>query len=959
VSGQVDQHASASGDSVIVQFVGDENRVAVTIGGRVFAHRQLHKDKEEPANLNELLRADIRATSLVGRQDELGMLAAWLAAPPRVAVKCLIGGAGAGKTRLAIEACEAAEAAGWFATFAPSSELQAFHAVQNLVSWEHEQPMLVVVDYAATSATVLKSWFDELARTRRRPGAKLRVLLLERHADSDNGWWAELRRRDSNDHATAADLTGGEVPHALAPLDAERDRRVLLAEAMRKAAPLFDPPHAPVAPPAPGADAGFDRRLAGPDVADPLFLVMAGIRAVECGAPTALAMNKLDLARDLAAIERARLRKFALARGFADRGRLFEHLIACVTLQNGCDPEELVSLVREEQRAMEMAAPFDDESIAHALCDFLTVQGKVETVRPDLIGESFCLPIIHGDQLRNDEKRVAIVLRCWRRDSAGTIETLIRCARDLADGNAAHASVRYLRAVMEATSDLAELRAVAAGLPFQTLALRELAADVEGRIAETVRANADDQASLADALNNLAYRLIELGRLKDALATAEEATALYRQLAAMRPDTFTPYLAGSLNTLTNPLSNLRRFEEALAAAEEATTLYRKLAAERPDAFTVDLAGSLCNLGSCLSNLGRREDALAAGEEAVTLYRQLASSRPDAFAPHLAMSINNLANRLTSLGRHEDAFAAAEEATTLYRTLAAALPDAFTHDLAMALNNLAYRLSSLGRHKDALAAADEAATRYRTLATIRPDVFIPDLAGSLNNLAIRLSEVGRHQDALAAAKEAATLHRQLATAQPDAFTPDLTTSLSILANRLSNLGRHEEALAAAVEGLAFDRQLAAARPDTFTPGLAMSLNNLASYLSNLGRHEEALAAAEEAVALRGKLAAARPDAFTLDLATSLAVLGNALEANDRMADAVARSHEAVARLAPYCITAPHAFFGPMTAFLPGYLRRAKAAGIAADAPLVASVWRAFVHAGLVNVGDGRLHQDSST
>ncbi len=89
------------------------------------------------------------------------------------------------------------------------------------------------------------------------------------------------------------------------------------------------------------------------------------------------------------------------------------------------------------------------------------------------------------------------------------------------------------------------------------------------------------------------------------------------------------------------MSELGRREDALAAAEEATGIYRRLAAERPDAFLPDLAMSLNNLGGCLSELGRREDALAAAEEATGIYRRLAAERPDAFLPDLAGSLNNL------------------------------------------------------------------------------------------------------------------------------------------------------------------------------------------------------------------------------------------------------------------------------------------------------------------------------
>ena len=49
------------------------------------------------------------------------------------------------------------------------------------------------MDYAAASATSLRKWLEVLAR--RRPGDKpLRLLLLERHADREAGWWSDLTR---------------------------------------------------------------------------------------------------------------------------------------------------------------------------------------------------------------------------------------------------------------------------------------------------------------------------------------------------------------------------------------------------------------------------------------------------------------------------------------------------------------------------------------------------------------------------------------------------------------------------------------------------------------------------------------------------------------------------------------------------------------------------------------------
>ena len=59
--------------------------------------------------------------------------------------------------------------------------------------------------------------------------------------------------------------------------------------------------------------------------------------------------------------------------------------------------------------------------------------------------------------------------------------------------------------------------------------------------------------------------------------------------SAERPDAFLRDLAMSLNNLANRLRGLNRREEALAAAQEATDIYRRLAADRPDAFVHVLA----------------------------------------------------------------------------------------------------------------------------------------------------------------------------------------------------------------------------------------------------------------------------------------------------------------------------------------------------------------------------------
>jgi tetratricopeptide (TPR) repeat protein len=594
--------------------------------------------------------------------------------------------------------------------------------------------------------------------------------------------------------------------------------------------------------PPPGEDPDFDRRLGDAALdTEPLFLVMAGIVGVTTGVPQALALSRTDLAERIGDSELHRLGRLSAGWGIDTGGdtTMLSHLVACITLQGGCDREAAVTLIRQEREAMDWPPGRPPDWIAARLAEALhRPGGGVDAVRPDIIGEAFLLCQLAADGRAMDEQ-AAIVARAWRRDAAAVVGSVIRTVQDHAGDRADHPALGWLDHLVAGADSLGVLMLIADSMPQRTLALRERASAAQGAIVRALVEFAADQPDLAAekarALGNLSVRLSDLGRREDALAAAEEAVALYRTLAAQRPDAFRPDLATSLNNLAAMLSDLGRREDALAAAEEAVALRRTQAA----AFRPDLATSLNNLANMLSDLGRREDALAAAAEAVALYRTLAAQRPDAFRPDLATSLNNLAALLSALGRREDALAAAAEAVALYRTLAAQRPDAFRPNLAMSLNNLAAMLSALGRREDALAAAEEAVALRSTLAAQRPDTFRPDLAMSLNNLANMLSDLGRREDALAAGEESVALRRTLAAQRPDAFRPDLATSLNNLANRLSALGRREDALAAGEEAVALRRTLAAQRPDAFRPDLATSLMVLAQCLDAMGRPDEGL------------------------------------------------------------------------------------------------------------------------
>jgi hypothetical protein len=185
--------------NIAVQITGDKNAVTIACGGIVLHLQAKHARKREPRSDLDLLRPETRLLDLLGREAEVASLEAWLDDSRPVLVRGIAGRAGSGKTRLAIELCEQATAGGWRAGFLDSGDLQAFVEAQRTAEWPRDAPMLVVVDYAARRARTLNAWLQSLARRADPARPRLRLLLLERHASSGEGWWAELLRLEGSD----------------------------------------------------------------------------------------------------------------------------------------------------------------------------------------------------------------------------------------------------------------------------------------------------------------------------------------------------------------------------------------------------------------------------------------------------------------------------------------------------------------------------------------------------------------------------------------------------------------------------------------------------------------------------------------------------------------------------------------------------------------------------------------
>ena len=939
-----------------------------------------------PESLSGLLRA---AHGLVpwrdqGRAALLAELDAWADdGRHKVSAWLLHAAGGAGKTRLAIEWVRRrqalAELAGFWKDETPVAKLDT------LVT--HPRPLVIVVDYAETAPNLVA--LLRAVATRDVPHVeigcqRIRVLLLAR---GDGDWWTELQ---SHRHGLGQ-LVSGKEPRHLPPLaPTVEDRQSVWVEAVRAFAA-----HQGVA-----ESAVVKILLDDPRYSRPLYLHLAALLAVEYArqdpaigiARMLVTLDSLDEIMDAVLTHEEDHWFLDSAPMVSAAGRrLAREIVVAATLRGGVKTRSDAHKVFE--RLVERMRTTEDEKLLERLSLFYQRgddSSFLPGLEPDLLGEAMVLRLAklpartgvddawveRAAAADGDELAITAAFTVLGRASEHDphharpwIDRLLR--KDL--GQRARLALRAAIAVSTRTAHAVAGDALADALERDGSV--EIADALEGegiprpsvslaRVAEwqsrtlllgAACADASDDRTLASRARGLALHGMDLGALGQrelALASTQEAVALYRALAEKLPDVFGPDLARSLVHLGNRQSELGQREAALASTQEAVGLYRALVEHHPDEAGADLAGSLANLGNRQSELGQREAALASTEEAVTRYRVLVENHPDAFEPSLGGSLNNLGMMQSALGDREAALASTQEAVALYRALAKQRPDAFGPDLAMSLGNLGNRQGELGQRETALASTQEAVGLYRALAKQRPDAFEPNLgailanlgmmqsklgrreaalalmqeavalnralaeqrpsasgpnlAGSLTNLGVMQSEVGQHEAALASTQEALALYRALAEQRPDAFEPDLAMSLTNLGNRQSELGQREGALASAQEAVALYRALAERHPDAFEPALAMSLQSLGSRQSEVGQREGALASTQEAVALYRALAEQHPDAFSPDLAGSLTNLGNRQSEVGQREGALVSTQEAVVLYRALANRRPDAF-----------------------------------------------------
>ncbi len=616
------QIAHVVGSTIQITFAGQQRKVPLQP-----AVVPVGKNVSSPARL---LRARSGVIPYVDRAGLLADLEGWVTAATPLAGRVLGGRGGSGKTRLGVELCGRAEAAGWLGgLLAPSADQAALETLIDVPT-----ARLIVIDYAESRVEQLDAILPQLAigASGQHP---VRVLLLVRAGSGRGGDWGGVLRHHSDGLDAVVDEMDAPVVLGDLPLDGEQ-RRALFAVAA-----------AALASRAANADSAPEPsdELGQTVFASPLMVVIAAYLAVHRDTRSVRGGEELDergdagsqttageLFDELLAHERRYWKASADAHKLDTDEVLRQRVVALATLAGAVDEAHAVELLR----LVPDLATASSERLgrlarwAHAL---YSGSGWWNPLEPDRIGEHLVArtfaddaatehPAIHAG---DEPALLAGVLQSDRPERL--VQPLDLYARAAAE----HPKLaRTLTPILAA--ELQRLCAIAAEQAASTTDLELLLGDttVAATLARVLTVIEVDASALPAAVNALPQRPdLILGPL--ALALTSQAVTVYRRLAAANAAAYEPALAMSLNNLSVRLAEAGRREEGLAAIQEAVTVRRRLAAASAAAYEPALASSLNNLSNRLAEAGRREDAERARQEAHSLSadttQPVASSRP--------------------------------------------------------------------------------------------------------------------------------------------------------------------------------------------------------------------------------------------------------------------------------------------------------------------------------------------
>jgi tetratricopeptide repeat protein len=868
-------------------------------------------DKNSPPS--RLLRPYNAFIPLTGRDDETEQLKSWRDAENPFIWKIMIGEGGIGKTRLAQEFSKGCGETHWVSGFLDHDSLENLVHHDNFLNWMPLTNTMIIVDYAATKLESLKKLVHQCAQVTgsedgQEEPIKLRLLLLERHADANQGWLKEVLN-------TGEGALADDIPDTLHPVlelkqPKQKMQTSIIVDILQSTLNSWEKLNGEDAPQLPDLSEDDLWKLQRNTGGRPLYLQMAALHTCDIGSTKELVQwNRATLLQDAVKRERKYIGKLCSS----SPKILVERLVALLFFAGKIPVSHpgLLEIIEEEAKICGYPHTPPGE-IATILSQFLRedngkgTETSLDPIQPDLIGAAFSATVLQEKPKPGETLNRAVQLG---KETAWA--NLLRSAQDLFGMESFKINIWLNELTIKLSRT--EMWTIANLLPQNTVALAPFAVQLYERMLEkcqnlieraiildrlgiwygrigkrdvaldvnlqTVRSfeelskqNSNQwEPRLAMSLNNLGACYLSLGIPKEALKAALSAKEIYKKLVKLYPGTFESEFALNLNNLGVCFGEMGDYTDALDATLHSVKIYKYLADINPDIFNPGLATSIQSLSNRYSQLGNWNKALETAKSGSAIFEQLSKQDPDAYEVDFAKSLIILSHCFDNLGNFDKALESAEQASNIYERLARQNPSAFEPEYALILTNLGNINNNLGNHKKAIEITLKAVGIRGHLAKKYPDAFEPLLASSLSNLGCFYGEIGSNEEALDATQRALKIRRQLAQKNYDQFAHDLANTLTGLGHCLWVSGSTEKALKTTLEGKKMWEELVIKNPDAFNPDLALTLKHLAGIYGQLENNEEGLSAIRESVKIYEDLATKHPEKFEADLGRSLNVL----------------------------------------------------------------------------------------
>lgn len=661
-----------------------------------------------------------RHVPLVGRDDALRRLDAFLDAPAPFAWWMVRGPGGSGKSRLALELC-LRRVGQWRMGWLPDRELDGF----DWHRWQPSRPTLLIVDYAEARAGLLRRAAVSLAE--RADGDAqgellahpVRLLLLVRGPSP--AWRSELAgaggwERDAMERARHGDP---ELDLGQAVLDDEALWTVLTS---------FLPPGAP----RPDRAATLARLVRMDPLRRPLFAAFAG--------------DALGSGRDPGAWDAATLVHDVLAREQGEfwRGADEAHrtLLALATLMGG-----MPTAVLAELQSPLLPPPGAFDPAAYAAMAGAPAAELLRPLEPDLLGELFVLEHL-APRSAVDGRAAELRRLAWRAqalpgrpDRSGFVAFLARAALDFPqhptlerllrpEDGAAEQRARWADAVLPLVEAYAR-----AGRWDRARALHASLAELAGRHPDepglrALRARAGERLAHAACDAGQTDAALEVRRELDALAAAHPAEPELRRGWAAA----TVHLAGACAD-AGAVHDVRALHDEVAAVsrgrpDDAPLLHERARAAATLVFALENAGE----GDAAERVAGELAALAEAHpgHAGLRHERARAMRYRAYRPGRAgegEAVDRLRGELAALARAHPG------------------EPALRHEWAKSVADLAHAYGTSGR----LDAMERQHAELGALADAHPDdpALRVQRARSGRTLAVAYAQAGRADDARAA------------------------------------------------------------------------------------------------------------------------------------------------------------------------------------------------------------------